>query len=58
MEDEDFLAPISLEEFDERTNHAYWPITPFSAAQEHWPINAASCLASSRSIRSTTTIAT
>jgi hypothetical protein len=36
MQDEDSLTPFSLKEFDKRTNHTYWLITPFNAAQEHW----------------------
>ena len=32
----DFWKPISLGEFNERTNHAYQPVTACDIALEHW----------------------
>ena len=32
----DFWTPISLAEFNDRTEHAYAPLTAFTIAHEHW----------------------
>jgi hypothetical protein len=53
----DFWKPINLAEFNERTGHAYQPVTGTDIALEHWIERSGVLLASSSSIALITTTA-